>query len=238
MINKQVYEIFAQATPFLMIWLTVFFILTLARILKSKITHDGTATYSPILSELPGLPLTLLHTVAFVKAMMLQDWVSALLFIWWGPGFILTAAVVIYCKVTNTAFNWAPFGRITSYLCKVNYVLFMLVYYYLDMPLLMFIFSVWIVTDQINLAWFSNNADRTRRTFEDYWILRLLYIGLLSVPMLWPETPYRIWLITLGLAVFSLWLAAIHKVYRSGLFLQRPQGSSFLRNIVYLSYKQ
>jgi len=51
----------------------------------------------------------------------------------------------------------------------------MLIYFYYSMPLIMFSFSAWIILDQINLAWFSKNADRTRRTFEDFWLFRILY---------------------------------------------------------------
>lgn len=99
----------------------------------------------------------------------------------------------------------------------------------------MYAFSVWIIHDQINMAWFALNADRTRRTFEDFWLFRLLYVGLLFIPFFYEKIPYRVSFGILGISLFFMWIISLYKVYRHGVFLNRPIGIDFLRNIVYLS---
>lgn len=237
MLNRAVYQLMESQAPYLIIWIGAFFILSIVRILLNRLYPNKISGYGFGLSELPGLPLILMHTACFIKAIMVKDILSALLFAWWGPGFIVVAIIYIYAKFSHKKINWAPWGLITSYACKINYVLFMLVYFYYSMPLIMFAFSAWITLDQINLAWFSANADRTRRTFEDFWLFRLLYLGLLFVPVFYQDLPYKGSLLVFGTSLLICWFVALITVVRRGIFFVRPSGQKFLRNIVYLSKK-
>jgi hypothetical protein len=49
-------------------------------------------------TELAGLPLTMLQPVCFIWAVMSRDVLSALVFLWRGPGFIAVAIAVMVTK--------------------------------------------------------------------------------------------------------------------------------------------
>ena len=176
-----------------------------------------------------------MHTVCLIKAVMVKDIVSSLLFLWWGPGFFSFCCYVYHVKLRSIKMNWAPFGLITSYACKLNYIIFMGIYYYFDLYQIMFAFSVWIMMDQINLDGLGMRIERAER-LRLYWLLRLLYIGLLFAPIFYnTQMPYRFINLIFGCALFLVWIISLLKVYRKGLFFQRPEGYDFLRNIIYLS---
>lgn len=235
LIDESIYIYMNDWAPYLNLWIAFFFAITIVRICLSFFKKQ--MGYGSIISELPGLPLTLLHSVAFVKAIESQDIVTALLFAWWGPGFLVTAAWVIYIKVKKVSFDWAPFGLITSIACKVNYVLFMIFYLYFECYEIAAAFSIWIMHDQINLAWFTGNADRTRRITEDYWIFRMGYVLFLFTQFFVEEFADKTFSIILGLSILALWVVSIVKVIRKGQFRFKPDHSEFLRNIAYLSKK-
>lgn len=237
MLNKAIYEYMNDLAPMLNLWVAFFFLLTLTRIVIVTLKESTKLRYGSILSELPGLPLTLLHTICFVKAIYAHDLISALLFVWWGPGFIIIAILFIYIKLQKINFNWTPLGFITSVACKLNYLLFMIVYFYFGCYEIIVAFSVWIIHDQINLAWFANNADRTRRITEDHWLIRIGYVVFLFIPVFVSSFAYRFETLILNSALFIFWVFAIIKVTRNGYFKIRPSHKEFLRNIVYLSKK-
>lgn len=234
-LDPSIYHFMNNMAPYLNIWVALFFIITIYKITVTQINPQKKFSYGALFSELPGLPLTLLHTVCFVKGFILHDYVSVLLFAWWGPGFIITAIWALYIKMKKIAFDWTTIGYITSIACKVEYLIFMIIYYLFDCYSIMMAFSVWIIHDQINLAWFNNNADRTRRVLEDYWIVRLAYVGFLFIPFFSSDMPNRYFSLILGLSLFILWVLAIIKVIRSGNFYFRPGHQEFLRNIIYLT---
>jgi hypothetical protein len=236
-IDKTIYEYMNDLAPMLNLWVAIFFLFTLIRIGITLVKPSKKITYSSVLSELPGLPLTLLHTVCFIKAIYAQDIISAALFIWWGPGFILIAMLYIYIKLRKVNFNWAPLGWITSVACKLNYLFFVIVYFYFGCYEIITAFSIWIIHDQINLAWFANNADRTRRLTEDHWLIRICYLAFLFLPIFVLSFSYRFETLILTSALFVFWALAIIKVIRKGYFKVRPPHEKFLRNIIYLAKK-
>ena len=52
------------------------------------------------------------------------------------------------------------------------------------------------------------NGDRTRRTFEDYWIIRVMYLGGLFIPC-FAQILHRNYFAILGVVLFFSWLASI-----------------------------
>jgi len=236
-IDHSIYFFMNNQAKYLNLWISLFATYTVMRIILSVIKPKSNLVYSLLASELAGLPLTLLHSICFIKAINAFDIISALIFLWWGPGFIITASWFLYIKWKKIDFDWSPFGRITSIACKLNYLLFMLVYWYFGCWEIIMVFSTWIIHDQINLAWFANNADRTRRLTEDFWVIRLCYICGLFLPIFITDFSYRAFSVTLGVILFLLWVLALIKVIKKGHFYYKPSSKDFLRNIVYLTKK-
>lgn len=237
MLNKEIYEYMNNLAPMLNLWVAIFFVITLMRIAISILKPTKKLIYGSALSELPGLPLTLLHTVCFIKAINAHDFISILLFSWWGPGFIIIALLYIYIKFKKNRFNWKPLGLITSVACKLNYLLLIIIYFYFGCYEIITAFSIWIIHDQINLAWFADNADRTRRLTEDYWLVRVGYLAFLFLPIFITNFSYRFETLIFSLLLVVFWIFAMIKVIKNGYFKLRPSHEVFLRNIVYLSQK-
>jgi hypothetical protein len=186
-----------------------------------------------VLTELAGLPLTILQSVAFVLAVRNADWLSMLLFLWWGPGFVMVLGLVIVARLRRRRIDWHPFRYLISYLCKLYYLAYMVTFFLYHMPGMMFAFSVWIINDQYEKAFMSLDTDRTRRTFHDRWLFRLLYPAGLLIPLCFAETPLRPFSIGYGLALLVLWIAGLVYVARRGAFFRLPEDPSLLRNMVY-----
>lgn len=233
MLSRELYAWYDGFSPFLIAWTALFTIVTAARIGRQWREGAQRARPSVMFTELAGLPLAVLQSACFVKALAAKDALSILLFAWWGPGFILSASYYIYCKKTATPANWYPYRLVISWLCKLNTVAFLIVFFVLGHPALMFVYSAWIINDQFGLAFLSMDADRLRRTFDDYWLLRVLY----PLGLFWPwvradmafSGPYRAY----GLLLLALWLASIAYVRRWGRLTGPPEFATLLRNMVY-----
>lgn len=115
---------------------------------------------------------------------------------------------------------------------------FMAIYISLNAWSIIYTFSFWIVHDQINLAWFCTNADRTRRTFEDFFLIRLLYLGGLFIPF-FINIPNSQIFQPISILLFILWIFSIRRLISRGVFFNRPSGKgAFLRDIIYLPLKK
>lgn len=235
MLDRQIFQLFESCSPGLIVWISAFVAWTTLRIARSLLGQPPGGPQHFLVDEAPGLPLALLHSVAFVMAAWRLDPASLLLFAWWGPGFVITATIYIRARRAGRFIDWRPVARATSLGCKVGYLIFMIIYGAYGMPGPMFVFSLWIMHDQVRLCWFSRSADRTRRTFEDRWLVRILYPGLLLTPLFAPDMPLRAFSAVAGLLVLCLWIAGLVRVRRGGTFFDRPGADSDnLRDIVYL----
>ena len=82
------------------------------------------------------------------------------------------------------------------------------------------------------MAYFNTSADRTRRTFEDAWLTRILYVIFLFTPFFYSGMKYENFAKILAIALFITWLTAIYKV-RGNFWIKPENSDGFLRNIVY-----
>ena len=232
--QPEIYHYFESISPALNYWLSLFFAFTIFRLAIFIITKEKVSIYNSIIGEAAGILLILNHTVCFFMALYARDILSAFLFLWWGPGFLLTGVILFLSKKEMIKFDWAIYGRVTSIACKVSYVIFMLIYGWLGDWSIIFTFSLWIIHDQINLAWFCTNGDRTRRTFEDYFLIRLMYVGGLFIPLL-VDIPNNLFLQPIAISIFLLWVISIYRLHKKGVLFIRPSGDgNYLRDIIYL----
>ena len=231
--SPEIYRFLEGASPVLILWSFGFTLIHTARIAGRFHRGLGKVPDNAPLTELAGLPLTILQSVAFVMAAWRADWLSMLLFLWWGPGFVTVLALVILARVRQRRIDWHPFRYLISYLCKFHYLAYMIAFYLRDMPGMMFAFSVWIINDQYEKAFMSLDADRTRRTFHDRWFFRVLYPAGLLIPLFFAATPLRLFTIGYGFGLLGLWIAGLVYVWRQGAFFRLPEDPSLLRNMVY-----
>lgn len=236
--QPDIYHFFESISPFLNYWLTLFFAFTLIRLSIFIYTKERISIYNSIIGEAAGILLILAHTVCFFMAIYTKDVISTILFLWWGPGFLLTALILFLSKKKIINFNWGLYGRVTSFACKISYIIFMIIYFFLNDWSIIYTFSFWIIHDQINLAWFCTNGDRTRRTFEDFFLIRLLYLGGLLIPF-FIKIPHSQIFQPISILLFILWIISIRRLIKKGVFLKRPSGEgAFLRDIIYLPLKK
>ncbi|HZN02652.1 MAG TPA: hypothetical protein VFD06_03590 [Candidatus Polarisedimenticolia bacterium] len=232
-VNPDIYRFLESASGILVAWSCLFTAITSIRALRRWRQHAGPAPDSAVYTELAGLPLTILQPICFVWAAVTADWRSILLFVWWGPGFVIAAVAVVLAKRRGRAIDWYPYRYAISILCKGYYLAYMAVFLRRSMYGMIFAFSVWIINDQYEKAFLSLDADRVRRTFDDRWLFRIAYPAGLLVPWFAQDMPHRTFALLYGTTLLFLWLAGIHRVARAGLLRRRPADPSLLRNMVY-----
>lgn len=229
----EIYQLLERLAPYLALWSCVFTLIHSVRIVRRIRTGVPKVPDNAVLTELAGLPVTLLQTVAFGMAVAYRDPLSMLLFLWWGPGFITVLAIVGIAKARKQRIDWHRVRYPISYACKFYYLAYLAAFLWQQMPGMIFAFSAWILNDQYEKAFMSLDADRTRRTFHDRWLFRICYPAGLLVPLFFPATPWRPFCAIYGLTLLALWGAGLAYVARKGAFLQLPEDPSLLRNMVY-----
>lgn len=231
--NPALFSFIETCAPYLVFWSLAFTVITSIRILRRIRRGIDQVPDSAVYTELAGLPLTLLQSVCFAYAVWLGDWLSMMLFLWWGPGFILIAFIVIRAKKRGNAIDWHRWRLVISFLCKGYYLAYIAAFLAMKSPTMLFAFSVWIINDQYEKAFMSLDADRLRRTFDDYWLFRVLYpLGLLT-PYFFVAMPYRLLFTIYGTVLLVAWLGGVFYVRSKGFLRQRPKDPSLLRNMVY-----
>jgi hypothetical protein len=230
--NQAVYRLFDQASPYILIWLMGFQALTMATLLVrswkgQRERHRDTM----VGGELPGILLVLMHSVCFCYALVLHDWLSALIFAWWGPGFLLVASLVL----ARRTIPWQRLGRLTSISCKVIYLVLISRFFHYGYYAPIFAYSLWIMHDQVRLAWLQHNADRSRRLTEDWWFPRIAYPLFLAIPLVSNRMPLRWECAVAALSIYVLWLWGLSRLIAARGFFKRPESyTDNLRDIVYL----
>ena len=230
--NPEVYRLFNMASPVIILWLSGFVALTIGLLIWRWRTGQGHRHRESLIGgELPGILLVLMHSVCFAYSVFLHDWLSAVLFGWWGPGFLIVATLVLLKRRVA----WQRIARATSISCKVNYLILVSLFVYHGYYGPVFCYSLWIMHDQVRLSWLQQNADRTRRVIEDYWLPRLCYPLFLCTPIFVTDFPYRWWCLTIAVVIASLWLWGLLRLVKRGGFRVRPTSyTDNLRDIVYL----
>ena len=227
--EKLIYQQFDSAALYCLYWMLPFIALTVCKVLIPKLRpHKQTL----IDGELPSIPLVLLHSYLFVLSLIYFDPYSAVLFAWWGPGFLYVAAIVL----SKRPCNWKKYAAFTSVACKINYVLIVGVLFYYEAYIAIYAYSVWIIQDQIKLNWFHLNADRSRRTLEDFWLFRLCYPGFLLLPFFINAFPHGYYFHALSSILLALWGCGLARCIFKQHFYQLPTSyTENLRDIVYLN---
>ncbi len=229
------YLFMERAAPWFVAWSALATVVTALRVVGRLRSGVAKVPDSAVWTELAGLPLTLFQSVAFVWAVAADDALSALLFAWWGPGFIITVVAVVRSKRRKAPIDWLPLRVAISYACKLTYLAYIAVFLCRGMPGMVVAFSAWIINDQIEKAWMSLDADRLRRTFDDRWLFRVLYPAGLLTPLVFPQMPWRTPLLIYGTILIALWLAGIAYVARKRQFFVRPDDPGLLRNMMYFA---
>jgi hypothetical protein len=230
--NAAVYLLFAQLCPVILVWLMVFLAVTVVTLIWRAAAGRQEAYRDTLVGgELPGILLVLTHSVCFGYSLYLHDWPSAIVFGWWGPGFLVVATLVL----AKRKVDWRRIALATSISCKLNYLLLVALFFHFGCSAPIYAYSLWIMHDQIRLAWLQKNADRTRRVSEDWWLPRLCYPGFLVLPFFDASIPFR-WLCAgVSVLVALLWIWGILRLVRQGCFRERPRSFTHnLRDIVYL----
>ncbi|MEN9358509.1 MAG: hypothetical protein RL095_44 [Verrucomicrobiota bacterium] len=216
------------AAPWLALWISFFSLATFARLLLQRL---GKAP-GLLFIEGSGLPLILMHSVCFVEALLHREGLGLLLFAWWGPGFLIVAWAYLRARKRGTYLRWGPWRPAISWACKINYLVFVALYLWQGHWTIIFVLSLWIMNDQVALAWRADDADRTRRTLDDAWIFRLLYPAGLFIPCFVPIPGADVMVLLSGL-LLAAWLLGLLRIWRLGLFRRLPGDQMLLRNMTY-----
>jgi len=211
-------------------WLMGFFVIIVAKIVVVRRSGVRKSRDSMFFTEAIGLPVTFGQPVVFAKALLMGDWLGMLVTLWWGPGFLFVVFLVVWSKARKRAINWGNSGIFISWTCKFTYLLYLALALLWGMPKLAFVLSAWIASDQIEKTFASLDADRARRTFHDFWLIRILYPIFLLSP-LWTGLglPY----VVFGILLFCSWALGLAYVWRQGEFMNLPEDPTLLRNMLY-----
>lgn len=236
-LEENIFYSFDKNSHYIIVWLFVFTIFTFGKFLYKLTSNYNGFMYSNtklidykenlILEELPGLTFILLHTLSWFYA---NDFFTKLYFVYWGPMYLITAYLVIFKK----KIDWKQIAIPSSIACKFFYVFFVGIFLYLRLYLPIYCYSVWIMHDQVKLAWYKNNADRTRRFFEDYFVIRIGYPLFLLIPFFDANFYLRIPSIIISIGILILWIGGIARLVWLGKFFIKPKIEGFGRDIVYL----
>jgi hypothetical protein len=231
--HQAVYRLFDQACPVILVWLMAFLALTVGALLWRAWTgRDDRHRDSMIGGELPGILLVLMHSVCFGYSLYLRDWLSALVFLWWGPGFLVIAILVLLRRPVP----WRRLARATSVACKLLYLVLVALFLHYGYLAPVFAYSLWIMHDQVRLAWLQRNADRTRRLTEDWWFPRIAYPAFLAIPFFSSQIPWHGACVVAASIIYVLWLWGLGRLITWRTFFRRPEScTDNLRDIVYLT---
>ncbi len=215
---------------FILYWLMAFLPVILFKIGYIRCKKIRKNRDSMVFTEAIGLPLTFLQPIVFFKALLNFDWIGVIVTLWWGPGFLGVVLLVLWSKLKKRKINWGNSGIYISWLCKLYYLLYIGLGFFWGMPKLIFALSAWIASDQIEKSFASLDADRARRTFHDFWLIRIMYPSFLFIPLVFGLEPlFRIY----GVALFALWASGLFSVYKKKEFMNLPEDPTLLRNMVY-----
>ncbi len=226
------FQFMESASIWFVLWSFGFSLLAVYRIFRVHALRLPGAADGPIATELAGLPLTFAHVVAFYFAAINADIFGMLIFLWWGPGFVGIVIFYLVARARKYRINWHPWRKPIAWACKLNYWAIVMVMIYKGMWLMTFAYSVWIINDQIVRLFLANDADRLRRTLDDFWLPRLAYPLGLFIP-LFVEVPEQLYLIAYGMILFTLWCCGIVRILAIGKLRDRPEDTELLRNMAY-----
>ncbi len=140
--SPEVVHLLDRAAPLLILWSFAFTLIHAVRIVRRFRRGPRKVPDNALLTELAGLPLTLLQSVAFVVAALHGDWPAMLLFLWWGPGFVVVLLIVAVARLRRRRIDWHPVRYPISYLCKLYYLAYVAVFFAHGLPGMVFAFKI------------------------------------------------------------------------------------------------
>ena len=232
--NKEIYTFMEANSFWLSCWIMAFTFINLFKIYQRFSKGNDAKIQNTFFVEAAGIPLVLLHSVCFVKALISFDVLSALFFAWWGPGFLIVASLYIAKMKKGEHLKWGGTRNIIAWVCKINYLIFAFIYWQLGCYNIIFVFSIWIMNDQLMMLWLSDDADRSRRSFHDFWFVRVLYPAGLLLPLIFPQHFHlnQLWS-AYGLFILSAWFIGLVRLMRLNKFMDLPKDQGLLRNMTY-----
>ena len=232
--SKEIYLFMEANAYWLSWWVLAFTLINFFKIYQRFSSRADAKIQNTFFVEAAGIPLVLLHSVAFVKALAAFDVISLILFAWWGPGFLIVAALYISKMKKGQHLQWGKTRNLIAWICKLNYLLFAVIYWKLNCYGILFVFSIWIINDQVMMLWLSDDADRTRRTFHDFWAARILYPAGLFLPFFFQSsfTSHVVWAVY-GSLLFLCWITGVIRLLRAKKFMDLPKDQGLLRNMTY-----
>ena len=232
--DKSIYTFMESNAFWLSCWVLVFTLINLVKVYSRFKSGSDAKIQNTFFVEAAGIPLVLLHSVCFIKALLSMDFISMLLFAWWGPGFIIIATMYIVKMKQGSHLQWGKTRNLIAWVCKLNYLVFALIYWQLGCLNILYVFSIWIMNDQIMMLWLSDDADRTRRCFHDFWFIRILYpLGLLLPIIYSDQFIYPVLWIFYGSFLLTAWVTGVLRLYKKKQFMDLPKDQGLLRNMTY-----
>ena len=233
MIDHQNLLFFSKCCEYVIFWLAFFSVIAVCKVMYVVATnqlHDDkliAKKENPVMEELPGLTFILIHTLCWFVS---EKFVSKIMFCYWGPLYLVT----VYLVLSKTKVNWKKIAVTSSVACKTFYVVFVGLFCYVGQNLPIYCYSVWIMHDQVLLAWFKNNADRTRRFTEDYFLFRIGYPLFLLLPFFDDNFYCKYMCCTISVLLLIFWIGGIYRLVKKDIFFVQPKIEGFGRDIVYL----
>lgn len=232
--DKNIYLFMESNAFWLSCWILTFTLINLMKMSSRFRAGKEAKIQNTFFVEAAGIPLVLLHSVCFIKAFIYHDFISLVFFAWWGPGFLIVAALYIMKMKQGKHLQWGKSRSLIAWVCKLNYLVFAFVYWRLECFNILYVFSIWIMNDQIMMLWLSDDADRTRRCFHDFWFIRILYPFGLLLPLFYADhfTYPLVWLIY-GSFLLIAWFGGVIRLVRKKTFMELPKDQGLLRNMTY-----
>mmetsp|Transcript_95199 Transcript_95199/g.174344 ORF Transcript_95199/g.174344 Transcript_95199/m.174344 type:complete len:324 (-) Transcript_95199:335-1306(-) len=248
-LHLPIYSWLNALSPSMVVWTGLSAVVTAIRYFMKVKAGIERVNDSIIFTEGAGILLTVAQVVCNAWGVLAGDWATAVLFSWWGMGFVITVFFFLKARAQNRTINWnqsgCPFGpaflksiplkTYTSWACKLAYVVYLLLFVCLGLRWQVFALSAWIVNDNVSKMLLELDSDRLRRTVDDWWIVRVFYLLGLLFPWTFVPGPMTTFCCFLSALLLILWFVGAADLYHRDLLMRYPTNSQLWRNVMYIN---